>query len=238
MKSTVIFGEPGTGKYDKAVELLTAAFGEGVMSSHDLYEFPVMFTTGMDEVRDFIESIVCLPAELPVNVVLVKNAERLSRWCQGMFLTELERDDRLYVFLTSVPMIDTIESRCTVIKTGSTESEGYSFEECLGGGDVSEGEREMLRGFFNSMSKGDTFNALTSLVLYEEKSGKSFFDLYKEDCYRVFRILRKLYSKRVEDNPNDWSTSHWATICLSREKEYQTRLPILTEFTNTLLSLL
>lgn len=64
-----------------------------------------------------------------------------------------------------------------MIKTDSVD-DGYSFESCLGGGDVSDGERDMLKGFFRAVERGDSFHALSDLFLYEEKSGKSFYDMY------------------------------------------------------------
>lgn len=193
MKHVVFLGDNLGMMETEAEEYLRSTFPEvDLKSTDDIHRVTIPYGAGMDDVRTLTQAEY-LPMDLPVSVIVIRNVERLPDSAQGAFLTELERDDRLYLFLAQCPMIETVESRCEVRQVlDLTEYGDENWREAIGYSEdgLPENEERMLHEFTDALFVHGPYEALKALHMYGEKEPESFYNLYKDDCWRVFRCCR------------------------------------------------
>lgn len=238
MKNTIFYGHDYSAMAMAAERFLCETFPDAfaVRASEDLRRVMLPYGAGMDDVRALAQ-IEFLPVELPTMVILVGNAERLPDSAQGALLTELERTDRLYVFLSKCPMIPTVESRCEVVRV---EDEEFAelWQRAVGGDEFPESEEAMLRRFVTARTEENAYASLDALRMYKEKDAESFFSLYREDCWRVMRAISTVECHLSETDKSHGFDPFRVLMGVGKEHEYLRTLPTQNEFTEALMELI
>lgn len=228
MRNLILYHEDDNLLYDTACKRLAEEFGEDFMGTTDVFVWDIPFGLSMDDLRGMTEHLTYAAVTLPQLVVIVRNAERLSEMCQGALLTELENDDVCFVICSRLPLLSTIESRCDVVKPADkTYSE--DFYKYAGTDDLPKAEEQMLRQMVGAFRKKDrAYEVLMALRMYKEKDKESFFSLYKEESFIVFRLLKKLFER--EYYQGDLKAVERIRGCSIAEAKYLRTLPTANEF--------
>lgn len=228
MKNVILYHEDVDVMQRTADELLKKAFGEGYRNTPDFSVWDVSFGDGLDTLREKMEQFSYAPIDLAQTVVLIMNAERLSDGCQGAMLTELENEARCYVFCSRLPLIQTVESRCEVKRLPAGRAGAERWQTVIGTDDIPDGELQMLQQVVKAFrSDHRAFDILRAIGLYKEKDKDSFYSLYKEDVFRIFRVLRKLYTEEFEHGI--LANAERIRVCSNAEAKYLRVLPTANE---------
>lgn len=229
MRNVVLYCENPEASHREADERLIGAFGEGYASTADFSLMDIPFGFNMDDLREKLSRFQYAPVSLPQTVVLVRNAERLSEMCQGALLTELERNSLCFVLCSRLPLLSTVESRCEVVNVKPVWYED-DFYNLAGSNDLPEDEESMLRKMVEAFSGNHReYGVLKALNLYKEKDSGSFFAQYKEECFRVFRVLEALFEKQFETSKK-LSDAESVRRCSEAVERYLKVLPTANEF--------
>lgn len=197
----LIIGEKGTGKHKLLREMLVRAYGEDYATSGDYHEISV---SGIESVREALDELSLAPIKLPKLVCVLDGIEKLSMQAQGAMLKPVEDGEIDFYLVSESSPIETIVSRCDVVRTYPTPYDEYVaggkglFQYCLTGGcdvEVPVDEQMALRTVYNTLL-GDGENlakdVLRALSLYEEKDANAFSVKYKDDNHRLFRMVGQL----------------------------------------------
>lgn len=237
MKNLLLYGELNEEMCRVADERLCSEFGEGYDATADYLVWDIPYGIGMDEIREKLEHLSYDAVTLPQTVVLVLNAERLSPMCQGALLTELENEKRCFVLCSRLPLSQTIESRCEAVAVPKRNPYPEYRQYLAGSDDLPDGENQMFDELMKAFrSDHRAYEVLKALRLYKEKDKDSFFALYKEDVFRIFRALRLLYSDELSDGTQ--KTAERIRVCSEAEAKCLRTLPTANELNAALFAAL
>lgn len=228
MKNLLLYGELNEEMARTADERLREEFGEGYAATTDFLVWEISYGIGMDEIREMLSHLSFDAVTLPQTVVLVMNTERLSPMCQGALLTELENEKRCFLLCSRLPLSQTIESRCEVKRVPKRNPYPELRQYLAGSDDLPDGENQMFDGLIKAFrSDNRAYGVLKALRLYKEKDKESFFALYKEDVFRIFRALRLLYSDELSEGTT--KTAERIRVCSEAEAKCLRTLPTANE---------
>ena len=228
MKNLLLYGELNDELQRVADERLRAEFGDGYEATADYLVWDIPYGIGMDDIREKMTHLSFDAGTLPQTVVLVTNAERLSPMCQGSLLTELENEKRCFVLCSRLSLSQTIESRCEVVSVPHTNPYPEYRQYLAGSDDLPDGENQMFDVLMEAFrSDNRAYGVLKALRLYKEKDKESFFALYKEDTFRIFRSLRLLYSSELSTGTQ--KTAERIRVCSEAEAKCLRTLPSANE---------
>lgn len=96
----------------------------------DLYEIDAASNTGVENIRDLIESVYTLPFESPYKVYILDEAHMLSKSASNALLKTLEEPPQHVIFILATTELDkvpdTVQSRCQVFTFKKPSREGLS----------------------------------------------------------------------------------------------------------------
>lgn len=200
--SKIFLGKKGLGKYTVAKTMAAEKLGVSVGKIEYQPSFhEIVGGLSIDELRSVLQKAMYKSNK--DNILLVDVAERLSVDQQNVLLKSIEEGKVTVFFITTEPLLDTIQSRCHTIEFSSYE-ETQLEEELTKIGSVNRTALQLCGGcpgvYFNLIKDTSFLNEMESLLtdlqkmkkkedivifmkhlgLLNDKSKSSFFDKYEE----------------------------------------------------------